>query len=121
MHIDKDIAREAKSLVVLAFRNGPIEDLHAGETCEACKNKPGYSKISDPEIKKLMKRAVDQMYRLLMLKRNMPEHYEYELFRGSRYARLWDEPEKIPPVVPPDFLKQKPPAVDLRGPSQPHS
>lgn len=24
---------EAKALVVLAFRNGPIEDVHAGKTC----------------------------------------------------------------------------------------
>jgi hypothetical protein len=30
MTLDPDLAMEAKALVALAFRNGPIEDLHAG-------------------------------------------------------------------------------------------
>ena len=29
MTLDPDLAMEAKALVALAFRNGPIEDLHA--------------------------------------------------------------------------------------------
>ena len=29
MKLDPDLAAEAKALVALAFRNGPIEDLHA--------------------------------------------------------------------------------------------
>jgi hypothetical protein len=28
--IDPDLAKEAKSIVAHAFRNGPIEDIHAG-------------------------------------------------------------------------------------------
>jgi len=31
----RELARESKALVALAFRNGPIEDMHAGETCPA--------------------------------------------------------------------------------------
>jgi hypothetical protein len=30
------VAREAKALVALAFRNGPIEDIHAGKLCPTC-------------------------------------------------------------------------------------
>jgi hypothetical protein len=30
-----NLAREAKAIVVLAFRNGPIEDLHAGKPCSS--------------------------------------------------------------------------------------
>ena len=28
----RDLVREAKAIVALAFRNGPIEDLHSGKT-----------------------------------------------------------------------------------------
>jgi hypothetical protein len=30
------LAREAKAIVALAFRNGPIEDVHAGKICPTC-------------------------------------------------------------------------------------
>jgi hypothetical protein len=33
MTLDSELAAEAKSLVALAFRNGPIEDVHAGKEC----------------------------------------------------------------------------------------
>jgi hypothetical protein len=33
--LDPELAREANALVALAFRNGPIEDLHAGRSCPA--------------------------------------------------------------------------------------
>ena len=36
MTFDPDLAMEAKALVALAFRNGPIEDLHAGKPCPSC-------------------------------------------------------------------------------------
>jgi len=36
------IAREAKAIVALAFRNGPIEDLHAGPPCPTCTGCDGY-------------------------------------------------------------------------------
>src|ERR1035438_7778951 len=34
--IDPDLAKEAKSIVAHAFRNGPIEDIHAGIDCPTC-------------------------------------------------------------------------------------
>ena len=36
MTLDLDLAAEAKAMVALAFRNGPIEDLHAGRQCTVC-------------------------------------------------------------------------------------
>jgi hypothetical protein len=36
--LDAELAREAKAIVALAFRNGPIEDLHAGIACPTCQN-----------------------------------------------------------------------------------
>src|SRR6202030_1864654 len=63
-----DLVREAKAIVVLAFRNGPIEDLHAGKPCPACEGKSGYSRISDAEMKVIMKNAVNRIYSLLLLK-----------------------------------------------------
>jgi hypothetical protein len=30
------VAKEAKALVALALRNGPIEDIHAGKLCPTC-------------------------------------------------------------------------------------
>jgi hypothetical protein len=65
MTVDSDLAAEAKALVALAFRNGPIEDIHAGRPCEICNGRPEFSHISDHEMKTLMKSAVDALYRLL--------------------------------------------------------
>ena len=64
----RDLVREAKAIVALAFRNGPIEDLHAGKPCTACEGKAGYSRISDAEMKVIMKNAVNRIYSLLLLK-----------------------------------------------------
>jgi hypothetical protein len=44
--IDSQLAEEAKSLVALAFRNGPIEDVHAGKECPTCAANPEYSHIT---------------------------------------------------------------------------
>jgi hypothetical protein len=41
----RDLVREAKAIVVLAIRNGPIENSHAGKSCPACDGKavtPGF-------------------------------------------------------------------------------
>lgn len=66
--IDADLAREAKSIVALAFRNGPIEDVHSGISCPTCGGKPEYSHISQEEMKDIMKRAVGTVYKLLWLR-----------------------------------------------------
>jgi high-affinity K+ transport system ATPase subunit B len=93
MRLDRELAAEAKSIVALAFRNGPIEDVHAGEECPTCAGKAQYSHITQAEMKNIMKQAVDTVYKLLWQKQNNPEKYEATLEFGNRYTRFWDEPK----------------------------
>jgi L-asparaginase II len=87
------IAREAKAVVALAFRNGPIEQIHAGQPCPTCTGGAGFSRITDAEMKMIMKNAVNRVYALLVLKTEAPEEYESQIRFGERYAAKWDEPE----------------------------
>ena len=50
LRVDPVLADEAKSLVALAFRNGPIEDIHAGKECPTCAGKSEYSRITESEM-----------------------------------------------------------------------
>ena len=97
------LANDAKSLVVLAFRNGPIENVHAGKTCPTCGSRPEYSAITDAEMKIIMKAAVDKLYTLLRLKAADPARYEREIRFGEQYTARWDEPRYSP-----EFLLQDP-------------
>jgi hypothetical protein len=65
--------------VALAFRNGPIEDLHAGKQSELLSN-PELSRITDDEMKTLMINACEHVAKLLVLKerqtiRTLPSGY----------------------------------------------
>ena len=92
-HFDRQqLAREAKAIVALAFRNGPIEDLHAGTCCPTCTGQTGYSRITEEEMKRIMKNAVDHVYALLCLKEENPEKYESEIRFSESYTTNWDEP-----------------------------
>ncbi len=86
------LAREAKALVVMAFRNGPIENVHAGKTCPACHGKREYSHITQAEMREIMKSAVDHLYTFLVLKQSDHAAYEALLRLGERYTTAWDEP-----------------------------
>ena len=92
----QQIAREAKAIVALAFRNGPIEQVHAGKPCPTCAGHPGFSRITDDEMKAIMQNAVDHVYALLALKTDDPAGYERQIRFGERYAANWDDP-KMPP------------------------
>ena len=91
--LDPELAEEAKSLVAVAFRNGPIEDVHAGKKCPTCSGKSEYEHITQAEMKNIVKKAVDAVYKLLWLKQNDPEKYEATLVLGKLYTWSWDEPE----------------------------
>ena len=93
MTLDPDLAMEAKALVALAFRNGPIEDLHAGKPCLARNSKTDVSHISDDEMKAIMKSAVDAPYRLLWKRDYDPRDYQEDLALGRRFIMHWDDPE----------------------------
>jgi len=96
LRVDTVLAHEAKGLVALAFRNGPIEDVHAGKECPTCTGKPEYSRITEAEMKNIMENAVDTIYKLLWTKKNDAEKYEASIGLGNRYARSWDDPK--PPI-----------------------
>ena len=98
MTLDPDLAMEAKALVALAFRNGPIEDLHAGRQCQECNGKADVSHISDDEMKAIMKSAVDALYRLLWKRDHDPRDYQESLALGRRFILHWDDPELKKPV-----------------------
>ena len=89
----QQIAREAKAIVALAFRNGPIENVHAGRECPTCTGNEEYSGITDDEMKAIMKNAVNRMYKLLVQKTDQPDEYNRQIDFGARYTIRWDEPE----------------------------
>ena len=91
--LDPGLAQEAKSPVALAFRNGPIEEVHAGRECPHCAGKAEYSHITETEMKNIMKNAVDTLYKLLWMKENDPEEYAASIELGSRYTQSWDDPK----------------------------
>ena|SRR5579871_5664655 len=88
----RQVAKEAKAIVALAFRNGPIEDIHAGRPCPTCSGQTGYSRITDAEMKAIMRNAVNKLYALLLLKSSDPDKYESKIRFGERYTANWDEP-----------------------------
>lgn len=65
---------EANAIVAMAFRNGPLEDLHAGKWSELLLN-PELSRITDDEMKTLMINACEHVAKLLELKESDPEEY----------------------------------------------
>lgn len=85
-------AKEAKSIVALAFRNGPIEDVHAGKTCPTCWGDQEYSRITQAEMKAIMKNAVNGVYTMLQLKEEEPEDFTALVQLGSLYTHEWDDP-----------------------------
>jgi hypothetical protein len=92
-NIDPTLALEAKVIVALAFRNGPIEDLHAGRICPTCSADSNYSRISNDEMKEIMKQAVNKVYSLLWQREHDSEAYAKSLILGKRYSSRWDDPE----------------------------
>ncbi len=93
MTLDPDLANEAKALVALAFRNGPIEELHAGIARPVYSGKTEIFHISDEEMRRLMKSAVNALYRLLWQREYDPAHYQENMTLGRRYTLHWDDPE----------------------------
>ena len=74
------------------LQNGPIEDIHTSKLCPTCGRDPTYSRITDDEIKQIMKCAVDRIYSLLWLKDRMPEHYGTIIQIGETFTMSWDQP-----------------------------
>jgi hypothetical protein len=91
--LDPVLALEAKAIVALAFRNGPIEDVHAGKSCPACSGSEEYSHITDEQMKAIMKSAVNKVYSLLRQRDHDMAAYAKSFELASRYTLHWDDPE----------------------------
>jgi hypothetical protein len=63
--------RNPNTPTAYAFRNGFLEDLHAAKPSPILEQ-PGFSRISDEEMRKLMIEASGKMEELLRLKREQP-------------------------------------------------
>jgi hypothetical protein len=93
MNGTKRLAKEAKAIVALAFRNGPIEALRAGKPCPKCRRNRAYSRISDAEMMQIMRAAVDRVYSLLLLREKEPSRYEALVQFGETFTTSWGEPK----------------------------
>lgn len=81
---------EANALVAWAFRNRPLEDLHAGKYSPLLED-PTLSRITDAEMKELMVSACRQLANLLELRETSPAEYEYKIRSyGKRYCERWE-------------------------------
>jgi len=65
---------EANALTCIAFRNGYIEELHAGKQSELLEN-PELSRITNAEMKRLMIGASSKLAELLAMKETDPDKY----------------------------------------------
>jgi hypothetical protein len=87
------LAREAKAIVALAFRNGPIEEVPGGKRCPTYAGDPQYSHITEAEMKWIMNHAVNRVYAMLYERESDAERYEATLQFGEQYTAKWEELE----------------------------
>lgn len=100
---------EANAITCWAFRNGFIEDLHAGYRSKLLENDK-LSRITDPEMKKLMIQSSEVMTRILELRENNPDEYWERMGYFLRCSRNWDTSAvtpfpKTPQVDVSEFMK----------------
>jgi hypothetical protein len=82
---------EANALTCCAFRNGYIEELHAGKHSELLEQ-PGLSRITDAEMKKIMVQASAKLAELLAMKATDPDEYWRQLaYFNSKVCGHWEK------------------------------
>lgn len=83
------IRDEANVLTAFAFRNGFLEDLHAGKPLPPAQQS-GFSRISDDEMRRLMIEASKKLTQLLKMKQQEPQKYETFIRQYHKiYCRSW--------------------------------
>jgi hypothetical protein len=102
----------AKAITAVCVRNGYLEDLHSGITPSSRAGDYSdvkvvtphgeipwtkVSRISDDEMKRLMKGIVDQIY-LFLCRQDDPTFLKKFLAMGSQYTARWDEPTPVEPA-----------------------
>jgi hypothetical protein len=82
---------EANALTCCAFRNGYLENLHAGKHSELLE-KPELSRITDAEMKTLMIGASTKLAELLAMKEADPDKY-WKLIEhfNEAYCSRWEK------------------------------
>jgi hypothetical protein len=81
---------EANAIVAMAFRHGPIEDLHEGKDSELLHN-PDLCRITQEEMKAIMINASRMMEKLLREKQDNPEEYAVKIIKYAfDYCRDWE-------------------------------
>jgi hypothetical protein len=81
---------EANAIVAYAFRNGPIEDLHAGKPSELLENSE-LSRITEDEMKKIVINACQCVEKLLREKQDDPGAYYQKIMEYNlQYCRKWE-------------------------------
>ncbi len=93
-HPDVTLQDEANAITAHAFRNGFLEDLHAGHWSPVLSD-PGWSRISDAEMKKLMietsARLAHWLYVRELLLDERPDVYLQLLSTVRRmFTRRWE-------------------------------
>ncbi len=84
------IRDEANALAAFAFRNGPIERLHAGKPSPLL-NDPTLSRITDDEMRELMINATEMLAALLALRESDPDKYRRFIHDYAlKYCRRWE-------------------------------
>ncbi len=107
--LNKDNVILSKAVTAACVRNTYLEELHSGKTPVSLKgdnsdvyvidaggNKipwNGVSRISDEEMKKLMKEVVNNMYKFFENQYN-EEYCEKVLDYNYKFAANWDDPEE---------------------------
>ncbi len=82
---------EANAIVGHVFRNGFLEDLHAGKPSKVLQ-RPGFSRITDEEMKKLMIECSAKMAELLRKKEEEPQEYRKVInLSHENYTKSWDK------------------------------
>ena len=81
---------EANAITAYCFRNGMIEDLHAGQPSLLLKDSQ-LSRITDAEMKTLMIEESSKLAELLTLRETAPEEYSRTIRAYAlMYCRGWE-------------------------------
>lgn len=81
---------EANAIVAHAFRNGPIEDLHAGKQSELLRT-PGLSRLTNEEMKEIMVFACQKVAKLLVMReKHTDEYIDFVLFSKRTFCSQWE-------------------------------
>ena len=84
------IREEANAITVWAFRNGYIEELHAGKHSELLE-KPGLARITDAEMKRLNIEISSKLAKILTMRDTNPAEYAKQIAFFHRYCEKWEK------------------------------